>query len=103
MKETRRVYAQALWKHSRAFVSGAATGAVGIAFTIHPFVVPAWVWSLLAIASVIWVNLVAFHDLHVSHMAETSAKNDAIANLRAQLDAGVKASSDAKRELDSQL
>ena len=64
MRESLRAYIRALWSHSKTFASGAIVGAAGIALTIHPLGIPAWVWSLIALASIAWLGFVAFHDLY---------------------------------------
>ena len=64
MRESWRAYRSALWKHSKVLVSGASAGALGIGLSIHPVILPAWFWFLVALASVGWLGFVVFHDVH---------------------------------------
>jgi hypothetical protein len=65
MRESWAAYRRALWKHSKALVSGTAAGMLGIVLSIHPVAVPAWVWFLIAVASVGWLGFVVFHDVRL--------------------------------------
>jgi hypothetical protein len=64
MRKSWQAYRATIWKHGKALVSGAFAGIVGIALSIYPVVVPAWIWFLVALASVAWLGFVVFHDVY---------------------------------------
>lgn len=75
MRESIVAYARGIWKHGRALLTGALAGAIGIGLTVHPLVVSAWIWFVMAGLAVLRVQFLAFHDLRLQY-----------ASLRTQLD-----------------
>ena len=63
MIDSLAAYLHAVSKHTRALLSGAIAGAFGIAVTIHPFLVPSWLWFGAVGATVVVVQFLAFHEL----------------------------------------
>jgi hypothetical protein len=58
-----RAYLKACFAQTRLLVSGAVAGVVGIAETVHPFAVPAWVWFTIAGALVVVIQFLAFRSV----------------------------------------
>jgi hypothetical protein len=86
MRATWRVYWAGLKRHGVQFAGGAFLGALGLAFTIHPIIVPAWFWFLVALASVAWLGFVVFHDYRMAAVASQAAMEARIRDLSSAVD-----------------